>query len=157
MATPSKSTWLLTAVIILAAINVVTLGFLWFGRRNPPPRHDARNFIISELQLNATQVHQFDSLRKIHFATVDALRDEVHQLKDQFFSRLPQRSSTVLQLADSIGNAQTKIEISTFEHFQALRDLCTPQQQQKFDRIIQEVLRTMGPGPGEGPPPPRRD
>lgn len=154
MSSPTKFNWLIVAVVVLAAVNLVTLGFLWFGRRNgPPPRHDARQFLVSELQLNGAQTAQFDSLRKIHFGTVDSLREEVHHLKDELFARLSQPGdSGSMQITRRIGEAQTAIERSTFEHFHSLRQICSPVQQKKFDNIIQDVLRNMG--GGQRPPPP---
>lgn len=149
----SKPNWLPVAVVVLAVVNLVTLGLLWFGRHNPPPRHDARGFLVSELQLDAAQVRGFDSLRRMHFAEVDSLHDEMHRLKDALFARLPLAGGGTA-IADSIGNVQARIERSTFNHFAALRRLCRPQQQQSFDRVINDVLRTMG---NDGPPPGRRN
>jgi len=140
-----KPNWLPAAVVMLAVVNLVTLGLLWFGRPKPPPRRDARGFLVSELQLDATQVRRFDSLRRVHFAEVDSLHDEMHRLKDALFARLPLANGGTA-IADSIGNVQAGIERSTFNHFAALRQLCNPQQQQSFDRVINDVLRTMRPG-----------
>jgi len=149
----SKPSWLPIAVVVLAVVNLVTLGLLWFGRHNPPPRRDARQFLVTELQLDAVQVRRFDSLRRVHFAEVDTLHEEMHRLKDALFARLPLAAGGSA-VADSIGSVQARIERSTFNHFAELRRLCNPQQQQSFDRVIKDVLRGMGP---EGGPPPRRD
>jgi hypothetical protein len=43
-----------------------------------------------------------------------------------------------------------------FRHFQEIRALCTSEQQQKFDRIIQDLLHQQGRRGMPPPPPPRR-
>jgi Spy/CpxP family protein refolding chaperone len=57
----------------------------------------------------------------------------------------------VNELADSIVSIQKQIELVTFYHFQKVRAICTAEQQQKFDEVIDEAIRMLGPKP-----PPRR-
>ena len=53
--------------------------------------------------------------------------------------------------AQIIGAIQTKIDLETFSHFSQLRSLLNVEQKEKFDKVIQQVLRNMG--PRGGPPP----
>ena len=166
MATTSKYNWLVIAVILLAFVNLASLGFIWFQNQNkndrlPPPK-DARDFLVNELKLNEKQVRQFDSLRKIHFEEMNKNRENMRWLKDSFFDQLKTETTVASDsLAKQIGAMQTKIDLNTFHHFRELRKICTGEQKEKFDNIIQDVLRSMGRGPqGEppggrkGPPPP---
>lgn len=154
-----KPNWVLIAVVVLALVNLAVLTAIWTGRKRPPePHSDARDFLIRELQLDAAQVRSFDSLRRLHFAVVDPLRENMQHQKEELFDQLQAPTDTVASgIAAAIGEAQTKIDWNTYQHFRALRALCRPGQQQRFDAVIQDVLRSMAPpGPG-GPPPPKRD
>jgi hypothetical protein len=45
----------------------------------------------------------------------------------------------------------------TFDHFLKLRKLCDTEQKKLFDTFIDEIARSMMPGPeGDRPPPPPR-
>lgn len=158
MATTSKFNWLIAAVIGLAAVNLVFLGFIWFQKKEAakemhPPK-DARDYLVAELQLNTRQQQQFDSLRKGHFEQMKKDREEMRDLKDAFFGQLTRgKGNDEKGVAQQIGSLQSQIDLNTFNHFAALRSLCTEEQKKKFDEIIGDVLRNMGRGPGGGPPP----
>ena len=73
-------------------------------------------------------------------------------LKDEFFSQLSApRNANTDTLAQRIGIVQAQIDLETFDHFSQLRSLLNEGQAKKFDNVIQDVLRTMG--PRQGPPP----
>src|SRR5215217_5846986 len=159
MAITSKLNWLVIAVILLAVVNLAFLGFIWFEQKEKEqireqPK-DARDYLVTELNLNNKQQQQFDSLRKIHFQQMNTDRNEMRKLKDAFFGQLQNDSNSAANgLGQQIGDLQTKIDLNTFHHFAALRSICSNEQKQKFDKIIQNVLINMGrPGMAEGPPP----
>ena len=160
MATTSKFNWLAIAVILLAAINLVFLGYIWLERKDETKTiqqpKDARDYLVKELRLNETQQQQFDSLRKGHFEQMKNDREETKRWKDAFFGKLKDgNGSGDNSIAQQIGALQAKIDLNTFQHFASLRNICTEEQKKRFDEIIEEVLRNMGRGPGrpDGPPP----
>ncbi|MCX6273914.1 MAG: Spy/CpxP family protein refolding chaperone [Bacteroidetes bacterium] len=153
-----NSKFLKAAIIVLLLINISTLGFMWFhnapGNMNPPPHREIGDFLMHELNFTDAQRHQFEELREDHRKSVDALRDESRKMHDEFFGLLGASvadSVKINLLADSLTALQKQIELSTFFHFQKVRAMCSPEQQQKFDEVIKEGLRMMAP-----PPPPRR-
>jgi periplasmic protein CpxP/Spy len=141
--------WLVAAVIVLALVNLGTLAFIWINKpgHEDRPLPDAREMLIRDLRLNEVQTAQFDSLRNIHFATMQQYHEEMRRLKDDLFDRLKMPAdSSVHQVTARIGEVQTKIDEATFSHFHALRALCDTAQKEKFDQIIHQVLRNMAPG-----------
>jgi hypothetical protein len=46
-------------------------------------------------------------------------------------------------MLDSMAAAQRRIDSVTFTHFQELRGICTPPQQEKFDEVIGEALEEL--------------
>jgi len=159
-------------VALLAILNLTLLIALFNGRHHmekhamhmPPegmhhPPGKPSEFLIHELQLTPEQIKQFDALKDQHSETIRHLMEEGHDLRDNFFDLLKQDSidtKSVEEKAALIATNQQKIETATFEHFKKVRQICTPGQKQKFDHIINEVLKQMARphgGPG-GPPPP---
>jgi len=145
------------AVIALFLLNLGTLAFLFLGRPHhpgPPPEGGPAQFLIHELALSTDQQKQFEKLKEEHHSRVMQIQDSLHTLHEAYFDEL---SSTTTMKADSIENLmsqkQKEIEHITFDHFKKVRGICTPEQQKKFDSVIQEALRIMG--PHQGPPPER--
>ena len=155
--------WMAMIVGLLVIVNIVLVATIWMRKEESekpaaPRGGDARSLLIKELNLTSDQQKKFDSLRRMHFDEIGEYRQEMRHLKDDFFSRL-ETNEPGEPVARTIGEVQSKIEMSTFNHFRAMRNICTKAQQEKFDDIIQDVLRNMAPRPGGagGPPPPGGD
>lgn len=149
-----KAAALIVGLLIL--LNIALIMRISFQRNLEPPRgrnQDAKGILVKELSLNSSQVKSFDSLRAIHFREIGVLQQEMRLLKDSFFNNLHDQSASPDSIAVAIGQVQSKIEIATYRHFAAVRNLCSPEQQQKFDNIIHDILRNMGPERRGGPRP----
>ena len=146
--------FLKTVIIILLLINIGTLAFMWmqYPRHGMPPPHppEIGKYLMHELQFTEVQKNQYEELRDEHRHMMDGLREKSKDFHDVFFELLgnnPIDSNKVTQLADSITAIQKEIEISTFYHFQKVRMICSPAQQNKFDDVIKDALRMMAPRP----------
>lgn len=151
------------AVIVLVIFNAALLVFLWLGRLennrlNNGPEGKGR-LLEERLNLSPDQVDQLETLKAAHFKQVNQYQREFHETRRQLHGLLntenPKEKARVL--ASKMGDIQSKIEISTFEHFASIRAICTPEQQKTFDKIISEALRVEpnGYGPQGVRPPPR--
>jgi hypothetical protein len=127
------------ALVGLLLLNMISLGML-LRLTGPQGGSQAAEFLMHELKFDATQ-------RKAYWELIHQHRDQMQNLE---FERIQSRN----QLYDNLGKGDTtqfsvlrqiqgKTELITFRHFQAVRNLGTPQQQQRFDHIIKEVLRKM--------------
>lgn len=169
MPTHTKNKWLMTLVILLLLVNGVTIAMFWIGRGKeklpppPPPQEQGgspANYLIRELGLDSQQQQRYMVLVKEHQQASAQLRRQIGEEKDRFFGLLRQSTApdSVKKAAVAAASRQTEaLDLLTFEHFQKVRAICTPAQQEKFDRIIQQVTAMMaGPKPGGpgGPPPP---
>ncbi len=144
--------FLKTVIFILLIINIGTLSFLWI---NHPPKDNGPHrggeigeYLMHELKFNPEQRKQFEQLREEHRSAVKGWRDANEKLRGELFDLMgvyPSDSTRILQLADSISSVQKKIEISTFYHFQKVRTICTPEQQNEFDQVIKEGLHIRTP------------
>jgi len=165
---------ILTVVIIgLLVLNFATLAFLWF--RRSPGMHPQflrqqmsgqmnghmqgpRDFLMGQLNFTEKQKGDAVKLREEHMKTMTAIQDSIHSLKDKLFDLIavtPTDSPKVSALVQAIGDEQKQIELATFYHFQKIRALCDDNQKQKFDKLMKDVIKTMGMNPGGkhmGPP-----
>lgn len=173
MSTGAKNKILTWLVVLLLAANVVTIAFFWLNKKEQAVQHKGTpaDFLIKELALDAKQQEQLQVLVKEHRRAAEQLRRKTRDAKEAFFELLGQQNitdSTKQAAAKMASASMVELDLLTLDHFQKVRALCRPDQQKKFDEIIQEVVRMMaqprppmgpmGPPPGgqggERPPPP---
>jgi Spy/CpxP family protein refolding chaperone len=159
----SNKRWLAIAIALLLVANVVTLILLWSksgkGKEDNPPQGPVFEYVVKELQLDQQQQDAYAKLRTEHQQGQRMISDSMRKVKDAFFALLKDVNtpdSLVAMNARKAADMETQLELLTFKHFQKVRAICTPDQQQKFDKIIEEVLHRMA-RPRGGPPPPGRE
>jgi periplasmic protein CpxP/Spy len=149
MATKNKLLWLL--IILLLIANTVTLVMFWTGRNQPQPQQGQPpqllvEYLTKELQLDSGQQHQYQQLILAHRSATAPLRQRVANLKDSLFGLLKQGnpSDTDKEAATAkIAAAVQQLERLHVDHFQQVRALCTPAQQQQFDGLLQNIVRRL--------------
>jgi len=161
-------------VLLLVATNLATLIYLWLPPKNrlAPPNRKGPDLLIKELKLTDSQQASFSKLRDEYQADIMPLRDQMKNAKDDFFSLLKTDTANTIVVevaAAKSARVQQLLDMANFDHFKKVRSICSPEQQERFDEIIQDVMRQMGPsggrpqgqhppdGPGnrpDGPPPP---
>lgn len=150
-------------VILLLIANVATIVLFWFGKENKTQQSKggAATFIIKELNFSQEQQAQYLALVKEHQQGAHSIRDEIKHAKDDFFSLLSQPKVTDIEkqaAAKKASISTEKLDLFTFNHFEKVRAICNPTQQQKFDAIIKQVIQMMGEQhpngrrPRQGPP-----
>lgn len=157
--------WLAIAIALLLIANVVTLILLWSHTKNDKgkdgqPQGQVFEYVVKELQLNHQQQDAYAQLRIEHQQGQRMISDSMRMVKDAFFALLkdPNVSDSLVSVnARKAADMEMQLEQLTFKHFQKVRAICTPEQQQKFDKIIEDVLHRMARPRGGPPPPPGRD
>ena len=146
-----KTKLLTIAVIGLLLLNLGTLAFMWLGKKPPPRdmrergeggRPPAAAFLIKELNFDENQTVVYDRLRILQRKSQDSLQNVLRQNREVFFKGMPTRDSSKIT---TIGDIQKQFDMATFNHFREVRALCRPDQQTKFDSVIEDVLKMMAP------------
>lgn len=155
----NRSKLWLTIVVILLLVNTAALAMLWMKKAKPPIiRGGAKDFIISELKLTPDQQGKFDELREDHQKQTREIVEGMKDLKDELAEKISaaQTDTAALDaLTKQISEKDRQRDLATFYHFRAFRAILTPSQEEKFDKILKQVLRMMtGPQRPPGPPPP---
>lgn len=165
MSNATNNRWLTIITLLLLTANIVTLALLWTNKKPdreefippPPPQQPGGQvfeFISNELKLDSTQQENYKKLREEHQSQVRPLQENIGKAKDSFFDLLKQENisdSIVESFSEKIGYLEEQRDVFTFRHFQKLRAICTNEQKIRFDSIIQQALRQMGPPRGPRP------
>ncbi len=157
------------AFLLLIFLNIATLTALWLMKDGKPlpflkdkdPKSGVVDFLVKELGFDSLQKQKLISLRDAHQKKVMGLRKMNREAKDAFFDLL-QRSdlpdSVIENGAKNAARFDQELDVLTFRHFSEIRNLCNEEQKKKFENVIKQVLRMIGPQQGgrqQGPPPPR--
>ncbi|MEM8907336.1 MAG: periplasmic heavy metal sensor [Bacteroidota bacterium] len=145
--------WILLALVV---VNVLVLAFLLLSKHpnRPKPHHPpmlVADFLASELQLDANQTQTFKQLRQAHFAQTKTIHQNIRRQKKAMiaaFTSSPPDQARAQELAQQIGELQVSIDLLLIQHFEELRAVCTPVQQQKLSTLFQKAFN-------RHPPPPR--
>lgn len=142
-------------ILALVLLNLGLLAWMAFAPRQerfggPPPAHEVLDF-------DDAQFEQFHALVREHEQAMRAKNEEQKTQLKAFFgpltgagteARKEQAAQTVLELErDKLG--------MIYAHFEEVRSLLRPDQQERFGEFLDEVLN-MGRGPQRGPHSPRR-
>ena len=175
----TKNKMLFWCVIILAALNVVTLTSFWV--RKPPFGHpsdsketpDGGKIMAERLQLSEEQTGQLEQIRNEHFRRTRPLQDDAHKIRldllDEIFTSEPNQIRIQNLLAE-ISNKQSQFDKYLFVHFQELKSACNEDQAEELKIMLRDLIestrprdprrRPHGPDggmqPGHRPPPPSR-
>ena len=145
----SKTKFLYFIIIVLLLMNAGTIAFM-FLHHPPNSQQEVSRWLTEQLKLSETQRQQYQALREEHKQNMEAIHKQDRNLHDRYFDLLHGEnidSILVNQLADSIAINRKQTELTTFYDFKKIRSICNAEQQKKFDEIIGEALRMMGPRP----------
>lgn len=151
-----ERTKLLTITIIgLLLINLATLGFVFLNGPKPGGMpHEGRplpkDIIIDKLHFDANQQKEYEKLIRWHRGKIDQLDDSIRQTKNTLYSGLTE-SDTNTKTKDSLiallNTYQKQVEETHFKHFEDIKKLCKPEQQEYFKALTTELSRIFAPRP----------
>ncbi len=148
-----KETLLTTAIVALLLLNFGTLGFLFFRPAPHPPgpgKHRLDRQIVERLQFNSAQQQTFKKLKTTHHEQMLASDKQYRSALESYFNLLknepvqPAQQDSLLEVLTQIQKDRASI---TFQHFQDLKALCSPEQAEHFSELVPELMRVILPGP----------
>lgn len=142
---------LLRIVFVLAVLNFFAIGAFVFKSILPPQRpepvqqegnRDVSAILERELRLTPEQVEQIKSIRASFIEKeqklVADIRIERDSMNAEMFNR-DTREEVIRSLAGKIAGNEYNIEILRFEQAQKVKSICTPEQVEKFERLVKEM------------------
>lgn len=101
------------------------------------------HFLAKQIGFDDTQKETFQKLLKAHFKKSGAMRKEMSTLREQMFENIGNPEFSKDSVVAEIGLLQTHIEIDMFDHFRAVRAICTVEQKVKFDKMVKRITKKM--------------
>ena len=158
MISAKRYKWLVFIISVLLVANVVLLYMLVSEEKKPGepkktekpqqkhPYGRTGEMLEKEVGFSKEQLERYTKLREAHWNTMGPLFEKMRNSKDSFYQllRVPELSDSALKnAATAIGNAQLAIDLQTFKHFNEVKALCLPEQREKFDAFIEDVIKKM--------------
>jgi hypothetical protein len=163
METKSRNKVFYLLMIVLVTLNLITIGFLWMYKfkehrqiLQPPPPPAGKIMLEQELRFSKEQAEKFDKLRIEHSTSARKIVDEIAMLKENLFETIKEYGgddSKATKIADEIGNKQKELDLITYNHFKDIRNLCDERQRERFDLILKDISKIIGPQNPPGQPP----
>ena len=158
----NKYRLLWVAIGLLMVLNIGLLAWFTFFSQNNPLQPN-RLFLEKELKFDEKQSEAYKVLRQEHSQQMRALREDVKLMKTEFYEKLSEENisdDSLRAKAVAIESKMVDADVLTFRHFQKVRQMCTTQQQQRFDEVVIDLIRSIerpggGGRPRDGGPPPR--
>ena len=134
---------------ILLATNIITLAVLWSSKsakKIEANRPRMGQFMVDQMKFDSIQEKAYWSLRDSLMTIQKPLMDSLRNAKKSYFDLLNYPStndSLLLARSNTVLDLQQKLDLITFRHFEQVRLLCKPEQYQKFDTVIKEIVNRM--------------
>jgi protein CpxP len=159
-------------IILLLLLNGGTLTYLYIGQnkggqQQGPGMHrggpnPVDRMMTERLQLTPEQEDAFRILKDEHHSQIMDIQQEEKQLHTDLFALLKTKDTDTTAKNALLSKLETndrRKEEVTFEHFRKLREILTPEQDVRFDELVEEISSHIMSQhrPGGVPPPPPRD
>jgi Spy/CpxP family protein refolding chaperone len=138
------------SISVLVLLNLILIGLVVgpkMGKRDRDQRDGDRRsaYIAKKLGFTEEQKQAYDSLNSSHRAETKALQQKVDDTRRRMF-RLTQEEDVSVEAVDSltneIGILVSDMEFRTYEHISNIRALCTPEQLQELDSLVQRMIKS---------------
>ena len=149
MNNPSRNKTLVFIIIVLLLANVAILFyFLWLKG----PEKQARNngnvdrfaeALKRDVGFSETQVARYKELKDAKWDKIKLRFDDLRKAKDNFFHLISVENvsdSLLNSAADSVAQRQKSLDLQAFRHLKELRKVCTPEQEPRYDSLVQRVF-----------------
>jgi Spy/CpxP family protein refolding chaperone len=141
---------LIRLAILLTVLNLGLIGYLLTkdSLRKTPPREiqsetpDVSRILKRELNLTNEQIERLRSLRKSFGDQEKTISSSIKTERDSINMLMFNKNTNevlIIALARRVGENDYKMEMLRFNQAQAFKDICTPEQMEKFEGLIREI------------------
>lgn len=146
-----KQRWLIIGLLIS---NVVLITFLVLGHPSFRQHGAPKKIVVERLDFSPTQEASYLELIRDHQQRAAAIDTRMNELRLKLYKGLNDQpivdESTVL---GQLAILQTEAEQAKLDHFRAVKEICTPEQMEKFEALTDELGKIFS---HRGPKHPRR-
>jgi periplasmic protein CpxP/Spy len=155
MALQHNPKFLWALILLLVALNLVSLGTIWNTRdRQPAPAREPvtgrfSRVMTEKLQFDSGQLAEFEQLLQRHRSDTRNVMNQIRAEREDLRVLLrrgapaPEAGAT----ANRIGQLQTELELLNYRHFAEIMAICDDRQKEELLEIMQNAYRPFGSGP----------
>ena len=139
--------------VILVAVNLISLGFFvfkdYFRKPPPPPQNnnvienkDVSDILKKELNLTEKQTEQIKQIRANFPEKEKVLREVLNKERDSINAAIFSKNANeelIKGLARRIADNEYQVELLRYEQAKELKNVCTPEQLEKFQTLVNEI------------------
>jgi hypothetical protein len=136
----SKNKTYSVLIISLLVINTLLVGFVVLKPKRPLGKENKspKEIIIKKLQFNEAQIIQYTSLVKQHRSAIKNKDVQIRDSKRNLYSLLTNDDIAKTKedsIVTHLGVLQRDIEMLHFKHFQDIKKICNPSQEEAFNKL----------------------
>jgi periplasmic protein CpxP/Spy len=135
----SKLKFLTYIIILLVIINIFSIVKMLTS--SPNHRQPPKDIIIRKLNLNDSQITEYEKLISKHRNAIDSIDYEINRTKKKLYSKLnlPENNLVSDSLLNVIAKSQLEIEHTHYNHFRDIKSICKPNQIDKYEALTTEL------------------
>ena len=138
-------TWL---VLVLVVVNIGSMAFIWMGKPKleNPIEGSPKEFLSRELKFDEKQQVQFEKLVVEHRDQANDVRKKIKEEKEEMYGLLqnPELTDSLKNSAvEKVAGATKELDLITLNHFEKVRNICTPEKKKRLDKIMMQMLGMM--------------
>ncbi|HAH34128.1 MAG TPA: hypothetical protein DCL52_05010 [Flavobacteriaceae bacterium] len=131
-------------IISLLVINTILVGFVIIKPKRPLGKENKnpKEVIIKKLQFNEAQITLYTSLVKQHRKAIKEKDTQIRSSKKNLYTLLSNHTIVTTQkdsIFTSLGVLQKDIEMLHFKHFQDIKKICNPSQEESFNALAKNL------------------
>ncbi|MGB8190515.1 MAG: hypothetical protein WCF67_01290 [Chitinophagaceae bacterium] len=150
----SRNKVLLFLVGILLLTNIVLVIF-FVGKKDKPDHNNGprpsraavmKGYLKDSVGFDEQQLARYEDVRDRHDENMKSLFEQMRNAKLEFYKLINNPGATdsaSSAAAAAIGQKQQAVDLAFFNHFREVRMLCRPDQQPKYDSLVQRIVRKM--------------
>lgn len=147
----TQKKWLVRSLIFLAVLNISSISFVVFGKfserndRRPRRGNDIARIsdvLKKELNLSEVQMNQLYKIRNDFFEKEQILGQEIREKRDSMnlnMFNLNTSDTVIITLARNISEGEYKMEVLRYQQAKSFKEICSPEQQIKFQNLVVEI------------------
>ncbi|MCX6230433.1 MAG: Spy/CpxP family protein refolding chaperone [Bacteroidetes bacterium] len=144
-----KNKFLLRLILLLIVLNLFSVFYIWMQQRNcrcnklPNRNIEGITAVLKDkLQLTDNQVISFKNIREDFFSKEEKLSKLIKSQRDTMNAMMfNQNTDTIYvkSIARRVADNEYQMELLRFEQAKVLKEICTPEQMEKFKGLVKEI------------------
>jgi protein CpxP len=139
----NKHKLLTITVIFLLLLNLLQMAFIAIGNSDVlKSKETPREIIIERLNFDKNQINGYDTLILENQQRIKFANRRIELLKCELYKTLNNDTAHIKEhIIKEILDVRARIERINYEHFESIKNLCRPEQNEAFNQLTNDLDR----------------